>query len=481
VKFRRLSSSEHRVSAGAPGSYEATSRPKDSISGALRFSMPSQSSVIPRWLNSRGQEKEPADQVVQADVALNLVLEQIVYQARLSTCATGAFIGLIRRGEMVYCAMNGSTSAEFVAYLRRDRQVVEACLRSSSILHIHNSDNSSDLDISICKSVGARAIVLVPVLTEGSEKLGVLGAYSPQADGFVSGDLVALQSMSHRVANTVGRMREFAYEPAKDKKDKDVAVALGDRPRRVPIFAGRTGNTKAPLVKLAHRARRSLPAGLVVGASLLVGWALTRNVEHGKPRASHPNSISVARSSIPAPTIQAPIPAAIPPSAAVRQPVSLTTVAPVVPKSSNPATRAKKHLPNLEIETPVSDGTSGIVVFDGKEAKSEPTANDSSAKTAQESSSPVVIRERAALEHVINRVEPEYPEEAKARHVRGAVVLDVLVGRDGKVQRSNPVQGDPLLMAAAAVAVKQWRFKPFVHDGRLANVETHITLTFALP
>src|SRR5271156_1131880 len=237
VKFRRLSSSEHRVSAEASYSHEATSKPKDSMSGSVRFSTPSKNPVMPRWFNSRGQQKEPADQVVQADVALNLVLEQIVYQARLSTCATGAFIGLLRRGEMVYCAMNGATSAEFVAYLRRDPRVVEACLRSSSMRHIHNSDNSSDLDVSVCKSVGARAVVLVPVLTEGSVKLGVLGAYSPQADGFVSGDLVALQSMSHRVANTVGRMGEFAYEPAKDilgaREDRLREDRPGDGPREV--------------------------------------------------------------------------------------------------------------------------------------------------------------------------------------------------------------------------------------------------------
>ncbi|MGB0032458.1 MAG: hypothetical protein WBP77_14810, partial [Candidatus Sulfotelmatobacter sp.] len=70
-------------------------------------------------------------------------MEQIVYQTRLSTCATGAFIGLLRNGQMVYRAMNGATSAEFVAYLRRDPRVVDACLSTSSMPHVHNSDNSS--------------------------------------------------------------------------------------------------------------------------------------------------------------------------------------------------------------------------------------------------------------------------------------------------------------------------------------------------
>ncbi|MGB8597500.1 MAG: hypothetical protein WCD48_18535, partial [Candidatus Sulfotelmatobacter sp.] len=162
----------------------------DSTSCNEMASLPMQRSAFPRWLKFGGRESKPPDQVVRADAAIDLVLEQIVYQTRLSTCATGAFIGLLRNGQMLYRAMNGATSAEFVAYLRRDPRVVDACLSTSSMPHVHNSDNSSDLDVSVCRSLGARSIVLFPVLNETPEKLGVLGAFSPQADAFAAGDLV---------------------------------------------------------------------------------------------------------------------------------------------------------------------------------------------------------------------------------------------------------------------------------------------------
>ena len=102
-------------------------------------------------------------------------------------------------------------------------------------------------------------------------------------------------------------------------------------------------------------------------------------------------------------------------------------------------------------------------------------------QAATASSTPIIIPERAALDLVVDRVEPEYPNEAKAHHVQGSVVLDLLVGRDGRVERLSRVQGDLGLTASATDAVRQWRFKPVIRNGRPAGFETQITLTFALP
>jgi TonB family protein len=144
--------------------------------------------------------------------------------------------------------------------------------------------------------------------------------------------------------------------------------------------------------------------------------------------------------------------------------------------------RAEHHVPDLEIEDPVDGNSSGIVLFEGAEVQSKTTRSlDSSARRASPSPPPVSIRERTALEQVVDRVEPEYPDEAKANHVQGSVVLDVLVGKDGRVQRLSLVRGDLALTAAAADAVRQWRFKPLIRNGRPGSFESHITLTFALP
>ena len=92
-----------------------------------------------------------------------------------------------------------------------------------------------------------------------------------------------------------------------------------------------------------------------------------------------------------------------------------------------------------------------------------------------------MIPERTALARVVARVEPEYPDAAKVHHIQGIVVLDVLVGADGRVQRLSSVRGYPGLAAAATDAVRQWRFEPMIRNGRPGSFETNITLTFALP
>ena len=79
------------------------------------------------------------------------------------------------------------------------------------------------------------------------------------------------------------------------------------------------------------------------------------------------------------------------------------------------------------------------------------------------------------------RVEPAYPEEAKQQHIHGPVVLNALVGVDGSVRKVEVISGNPLLVNAAADAVRQWRFRPHNLKGRPVEFETRITVNFQLP
>ena len=411
---------------------------------------------------------------MRTDVALDLVLEQIVCQTRLSTCATGAFIAFVRSGQMVSRAMNGATSPEFVAYLRRDPRMVDACLRSSALQYCRNSENFPGLDVLVCRSLGARSVVLVPVLNDTKEKLGVLGAFSSQADAFTAGDLVAIQSMSQRVADTIARVDELACDSA---AHVPVPVQETSRiPSRVPAES-----IKARAVALASGARRWLVPALAIGALLLVGWELSRRVPHDGLRLFARNSTAV----VPQPSASAQMPAL--PSPPMVQPVKPEAIAPVPAKSfpansSSPVpVHAKHQVPDLEIDNTL-DGGSGLVVFEdtGVEGAST-TSQDPGAKSASASSPPGIIPERTALARVVARVEPEYPDAAKAHHIQGIVVLNVLVGGDGRVRRLSSVRGYPGLAAAATDAVRQWRFEPMSRNGRPTSFETNITLTFALP
>ena len=43
------------------------------------------------------------------------------------------------------------------------------------------------------------------------------------------------------------------------------------------------------------------------------------------------------------------------------------------------------------------------------------------------------------------------------------------------------VQGEPVLAQSAVAAVKQWRYQPFLLDGKPVKTETSITIDFKFP
>lgn len=78
------------------------------------------------------------------------------------------------------------------------------------------------------------------------------------------------------------------------------------------------------------------------------------------------------------------------------------------------------------------------------------------------------------------KVDPEYPVDAKEKHVEGTVVLNVDVDDDGNVGRVELVSGHPMLAAAAMDAVLLWRYRPLVLNGTPTAVETTVQVKFEL-
>ena len=81
---------------------------------------------------------------------------------------------------------------------------------------------------------------------------------------------------------------------------------------------------------------------------------------------------------------------------------------------------------------------------------------------------------------LLHRVDPEYPVLAKATHVSGTVVLECVVGTDGRMLEVQYKSGNPLLMRAAVDAVRQWVYEPSQLNGKLIEILANITITFKL-
>jgi len=78
------------------------------------------------------------------------------------------------------------------------------------------------------------------------------------------------------------------------------------------------------------------------------------------------------------------------------------------------------------------------------------------------------------------QVQPVYPQLAREARIDGTVIIAALVGRDGTVRDMKVVKSIPMLDKAALEAVSQFRFKPFVWQGKPASTWTRVPVTFAL-
>jgi TonB family protein len=89
----------------------------------------------------------------------------------------------------------------------------------------------------------------------------------------------------------------------------------------------------------------------------------------------------------------------------------------------------------------------------------------------------VAVEEMPAL---INLPRPEYPEIARSAGVEGVVVLKLLVGKTGDVEKVMYVSGPEMLKESAIDAAKQAKFKPALQQHRPVAVWVQIPLEFSL-
>ena len=82
---------------------------------------------------------------------------------------------------------------------------------------------------------------------------------------------------------------------------------------------------------------------------------------------------------------------------------------------------------------------------------------------------------------LISKVAPVYPAMAKAQHVSGNVTVDALIDASGKVTTTKIVSGPTLLQQAAMDALKQWKYRPAMLDGKPVSMHLTVTLQFRLP
>lgn len=82
------------------------------------------------------------------------------------------------------------------------------------------------------------------------------------------------------------------------------------------------------------------------------------------------------------------------------------------------------------------------------------------------------------LPEAITKAMPEYPSDFR---MEGTVVVQALVGTEGRVIETKVVKSVPILDEAAIAAVKKWVFKPAMANGRPVAVWVAVPVKFSAP
>jgi len=141
-------------------------------------------------------------------------------------------------------------------------------------------------------------------------------------------------------------------------------------------------------------------------------------------------------------------------------------------------------------------GARGVVAstgFGGGEAVQTPsTANRATVRQAgfgdadvpappTVSRTPATVTPRIVPAEILSKPTPVYTDEARAKHIEGEVLLEVVFGAAGKIQVLRVVRGLGHGLDDAAVhAAEQIRFKPALKDGQPSDSTALVHIIFQL-
>jgi protein TonB len=77
-------------------------------------------------------------------------------------------------------------------------------------------------------------------------------------------------------------------------------------------------------------------------------------------------------------------------------------------------------------------------------------------------------------------VDPIYPRVAQSARVSGVVILEAVIGADGRVTDVKVLRSVALLDDAAIAAVRQWEYTPTMLNGSPVPVIMTVTVNFQL-
>jgi len=149
-----------------------------------------------------------------------------------------------------------------------------------------------------------------------------------------------------------------------------------------------------------------------------------------------------------------------------------------VSKASHPVVKDSALTEGVRSSSSLSSHNLKHTVATGKSAGGTLLATTATQKPPIKAGEPLVLSEDVADDSVVRRVRPVYPKLARQKKAHGPVLLRVVVDKEGRVDTVQVLEGSTLLAQSAVDAVKQWRYRPYLHHGEAVVFQTNVSVDF---
>jgi len=428
------------------------------------------------------------DAIASGASDLDVVLGAIAEAAQALTLASGTALAMQRDGQVVCLGRSGETAPELGARLSIDSGISGECLRTGRTLRCDDTQKDYRADREVCRKMGLRSIAAIP-LRGRHGIVGVLEAFSTRPGAFAEEHMNYLARLAELAETAHARQATaqvslVSETPETHSRLAAVSNILLLRGRKVAAYLG--------------EGKRRYWVVAATLALLLVSVAAWKTWD--KPASAAATGGQIAQSAAPAVT-----------AAAVGAELTWKP-SPARPMNSNHSgatpevqQSAKAEVPDVVSDTQtssvsstkiqdltVADTVKRAVLTDSESATTEApqlsASNLDNRKIGTLLSVPVSLPKfgppisqgvtAGVLEH---QVAPIYPRQALPLRIEGPVVLDATVNENGLLEDVKVVSGHALLAQAAIDAVRQWRYRPYLLNGKPVRMQTKITVNFKMP
>ena len=428
---------------------------------------------------------------------LSSILSEVTHAARYFTDAAGAALALWSQGVVICRARSGETAPPLGAKLNVDSGISGECMRTGHPDRCNDALSDSRVDPEICLELGIRSLAVVPLQgTQGV--IGILEVFSDRPNAFSDAHITLLKKLAQIAVTSRAR----SVKPAGSE-----TAPLVKMPAETHVVVPPPVAERDPFAFLPARMRgeegqplRVAAAALLLLILVIAGWLVSRT----RSAQARPGHTVRAASAAAVPEVMAatnssentssgPQVSAISLGGTVK-PRGDVVAGEVVRKAASSAVVERKPSPATEIASAARPSSASPAPPEPDSPAPDPSEimsnmSGSAAALPQSVANPqpvfpfvaVPVSQGVTGGRLIHKVDPIYPSEGRLQHLEGAVVLDVLVGEDGRVRQVQVTNGPPLLAKAASDAVKQWRYEPSLLNGRAVAIHNQITMQFKLP